>query len=192
MGGINSGRRASTPSTKDCLRLSLTDLRKDGALKRHLWARRERKWVDNLTGREVGAATIIADLECRQPTLSITIKGHAFGKRIDQVLEAVAQPQPLGGERFYVLCPYTRQRCTVVYLPLRGRLFASARGGGVPYASTREREVARAYRRIHKVEERLLTMSKYTRSATRERLHDQLMQAAQTCHGWEEKLMDLW
>lgn len=188
MGGINSGKRANTPSTKDCLRLSLTDLRKDGALKRHVWARRERNWVDNFTGRAVGAVTIIADIDCRQPSLTISIRGWAFNQRIEQVLDVVAQPQPLGGERFYALCPFTGERCTVLYLPRGGSLFASARGWGVPYASTREREIARAYRRIHKAEERLFAMSKYTRKPTIEALENRMMEVADVVERWERLL----
>jgi hypothetical protein len=192
MGGINSGRRAGTPSTKDCVRLSLADLRKDRALKRYVWARRERNWVDMLTGHAVGAVTIIADLDCRQPGLTISIRGWAFGQRIEQTLDVVAQPQPLGGERFYALCPLTGDRCTVLYLPLGGSLFASARGWGVPYASTREREVARAYRRIHKAEERLFAMSKYTRKPTKERLHDRLISDGEIVGRWEEQVLGDW
>jgi hypothetical protein len=170
--------------------LSLTDLRKDGALKRQVWARRKQNWVDNLTGHAVGAVTIIADIDCRQPTLSITIKGWAFNQRIDQVLNVVAQPQPLGGERFYALCPFTGERCTILYLPLGGSLFASARGWGVPYASTREREVARAYRAMHNIENRLLTQSKYTRKPTRERQYGRLTKAAEVVDRWEEQVME--
>ncbi|MCZ8135512.1 MAG: hypothetical protein O9266_04345 [Porphyrobacter sp.] len=192
MGGINSGRRASTPSTKDCLRLSLTDLRKGGALKRHVWARREQTWVDTCTKREVAAVTIVADIDCRQPTLSITIKGWAFNQRIDQVLDVVAQPQPLGGERFYALCPFTGQRGTALYLPVGANIFASARGWCVPYASTREREVARAYRRLHRAEERLFAMSKYTRKPTRSALENRMMEAADVVGRWEEQMMAHW
>jgi hypothetical protein len=189
MGGINSGRRADTPSTDHCLRLSLTDLRKGGALKRHVWTRRERTWVDNLTGRDVGAATIIADLDCRQPTLSISIKGWAFNERIDQVLDVVAQPQPLGGERFYALCPFTGQRCTVLYLPLGGSLFASARGWGVPYASTREREVARAYRRLDKLEQCWLSMSRHARCVTKQQVLARLLEEQEKTDGWRDIVM---
>jgi hypothetical protein len=189
VGGIKSGRRADTPDTDQCLRLSLTELRKDGALKRHLWARREQNWVDTRTKREVGAVTIVADIDCRQPKISITIKGHAFGQQIDQVLEVVAQPQPLGGERFYALCPLTGQRSTVLYLPLGESVFASVRGWGVPYSSTREREVARAYRRLRRDEESWLSMSKYTRRPTRERLNDRLMKASEVVDRWEKQLL---
>jgi hypothetical protein len=185
MGGINSGRRADTPSTDDCLRLSLTDLRKSGILQRHLWARREREWVELRTRRTVGSASIVADIDCRK----ITIKGSAFGQQIDQVFDVVAQPQPLGGERFYALCPITGQRSTVLYLPIGESVFASARGWGVPYASTRERDVARAYRRLDKAEKRWLSMSKYTRKRTRERILRCLIMDGEMVDRWEEQVM---
>jgi hypothetical protein len=188
MGGIGSGRRATTADTDDCLRLTLADLRRSGALKRDLWARRERGWVELRTKREVGAVSIVADVDCRR----ITIKGRAFGQLIDQTLEVVAQPLPFGGERYFVLCPFTRRRCTVLYLPAGTNQFASARGWGVPYASTREREVARAYRRLDKAEERWLSLPKYTRKPTKERILRQLIVEADIVGRREDRMMAKW
>lgn len=183
MGGIGSGRRATTLDTDDCLHLSLADLRRDGALKRHLWARREKGWVDLRRKREVGAVSIIADVDCGR----ISIKGRAFGQPIDQNLEVVAQPLPFGGERFYALCPLSGQRCTVLILPPGKTFFASVRGWGVSYASTRECKIGRAYRAMRKVEETRL--SRYARRPTRER-HQQLwIRAFETISTWEERLL---
>lgn len=186
MGGFGSGRRATTFDTDDCLRLSFADLRRDGVIKRHLWARREKGWVDLRSRREVGAVSIIADVDCGR----ITIKGRAFGQPIDQTLKVVAQPLPYGGERFYALCPLSGQRCTVLILPPGKTFFASVRGWGVPYASTRECEVQRAYRAMRKVEETRL--SKYARRPTRERQWQRWMKAAETYDAWEDRLMMCW
>lgn len=190
MGGINSGRRAVTPHTDQCLRLSLTDLRRDGALKRHVWARRERQWTRSRDNHVVAAVAIIADIDCLQPGLSIYIEGHAWGRPIDQVIEVVAQPQPLGGERFYALCPLTGERCTVLILPPGETVFASVRGWGVPYASTREREVSRAVRTMRKIEGQKL--SKYARKPTREGQWQRWKRATDIYDAWEEKLMEYW
>jgi hypothetical protein len=95
----------------------------------------------------------------------------------------------LGGERFYALCPITGQRSTVLYLPIGESVFASARGWGVPYASTRERDVARAYRRLDKAEKRWLSMSKYTRKRTRERILRCLIMDGEMVDRWEEQVM---
>jgi hypothetical protein len=194
MGGINSGRRATTPDTSDCLRLSLTTLRRQRAIKRHCMSRRHLTWTtSNGWSRTVtGEVTAVVDIECLRTDMTLTIKGHARGQPIDQVIRLVAQPQPLGGERFYALCPITGQRCTVLILPPRETVFASVRGWGVPYASTREDKVSRAIRTMGKVEERRRTMSKYTRKPTRERLAERWMTAADVYDVWEERLMEVW
>lgn len=186
MGGFGSGRRATTCDTDDCLRLSLADLRRDGALKRNLWARREKSWIDRRSKREVGAVSIIADVDCGR----ISIKGRAFGQLIDQTLKVVAQPLPFGGERFYALCPLSGQRCTVLIIPPGKTFFASVCGWGVPYASTRECEVGRAYRAMRKVEEARL--SKYARRPTRERQWKRWMTAADIYDAWEDRLKQHW
>ena len=190
MGGINSGRRANTPDTDQCLRLSLTDLRRAGLLKRHVWARCERHWTRSRDDAVVGAVAIIADIDCRQPGLSLSINGRAWGRSIEQVLEVVAQPQPLGGERFYAICPLNGQRCTVLILPPGETLFASVRGWGVPYSSTRERKVSRAVRTMRKIEGQ--KMSKYARMPTREQQWRRWMKAADIYDAWEEGLMQHW
>lgn len=182
MGGIGSGRRATTLDTDDCLRLSLADLRRDGALKRQLWARREKGWVDLRSKREVGAVSIVADVDCGR----ITIKGSAFGQPIDQKLEVVAQPLPYGGERYFVLCPLSGKRCTVLLIPPGKAFFASARGWGVPYASTRECKISRAHRAMRKIEETRL--SKYARRPTRERYEQRWLNAFETVSQWEARL----
>lgn len=190
MGGINSGRRADTPDTDQCLRLSLPDLRREGLLKRHVWARRERQWIRFRDDAVVGAVAITADLDCRQQDLSITIKGRAWGRPVEQVLEVVAQPQPLGGERFYAICPLTSRRCNVLILPPGETLFASVRGWGVPYSSSREREVSRAVRTMRKIDGQKL--SKYARKPTRERQWERWMKAADVYDAWEQRLMEYW
>lgn len=189
MGGYNSGRRASTPDTDQCLRLSLTDLRRDGALKRHQWSRRERYWKCTVEQRVVGAMAIVVDLDCRQPTLTITVTGGAFGLHVDQVIEVVAQPQPLGGERFYAICPLTGRRCTVLIIPPGRTFFASVRGWGVPYRSTREREVGRAIRAMVAIERRKL--SKYARKRTRTRIGQRWLAAFETVQRQEKQLIKL-
>jgi hypothetical protein len=183
MGGIGSGRKATTFDTDDCLAISLADLRRDGALKRYLWARRVREWVELRSRRTVGAVSIVADVD----TGRITIKGNAFGHPIDQKLEVVAQPLPYGGERFYVLCPLSGKRCTVLIIPPGKTFFASARGWGVAYASTRMCEVGRANRAMRKVEETRL--SKYARRPTRDRYQQRWLRAFDIASAWEERLL---
>ena len=99
----------------------------------------------------------------------------------------VAQPLPYGGERYFALCPLSGQRCTVLILPPGKAFFASVRGWGVSYASTRECEIGRAYRAMRKVEETRL--SKYARRPTRERYQRRWLGAFNAVSAWEERLL---
>lgn len=45
MGGFNSGRRATTPDTDDCLRLSLTELGRSGVFQRGQRTRLDLRWT---------------------------------------------------------------------------------------------------------------------------------------------------
>lgn len=192
MGGINSGRRAATPDTDECIRLSLSDLRRDGAVKRYQWSRRDRYWRLCGSGEVVGTLTIITDIECRLPKPSLRITGSVYGRVIDQELDIVAQPQPFGGERFYVLCPLTGRRCSVLILPPGKSKFASVRGWRVAYASTRGREISRAVRTERKLEQRWSSLSKYTRKPKRQRLMQEISRVRQFIWQWEDKLMRFW
>lgn len=165
---MNSGARAFTPSTDDCLRFTLTGLRRQGALRRHQMSRQRRQWQQY--GDRVAEITITSDIDCLEPAPCLRITGWAFGRIIDQRLEIVARPQRLGGERFLVICPLSGGLCTTLILPPGRTAFASVRGWGVPYSSTRERDVARALRSIEKIETQLRGLSRYTRTAKRERL----------------------
>lgn len=143
-------------------------------------------------GDVLGEVTVVADIECLDPSPCLRITGWALGKRIDQRLEIVDQQQPFGGERFYVVCPRTGQRATTLYLPPGRRTFASARGWGVPYASTREREVGRALRTISRAEAQFRSMSKYVRQPTWERIEDRWMRAYTVIDAYEETLLQRW
>lgn len=192
MGGFNSGRRATTPDTDDCLELSLSYLRRLAMLRREQWSQREMRWTRYGGRQTVGVLTIVADIDCFGPEPCLRLTGWAFGQHINQRLELVSQAQPFGGERFYARCPITGGRCTVLFLPPNKSHFASARGWGVPYASTREREVDRAYRTIHKIESQSRTRSKYTRHCTRERTGERYARAYETVGAYEERLMQAW
>ena len=84
------------------------------------------------------------------------------------VLESV--PLPLGGERWYALCPKRGARCAVLILPPGATQFASAKGWHIPYSSQRDCEVQCAHRAIDKAQGRLKRMSNYARRPSRDRL----------------------
>jgi hypothetical protein len=106
----------------------------------------------------------------------LTITGYAFGKMINCVVYLEEQPLPYGGKRWYALCPRTGRRCTALVLPPGQTHFASVKGWNVAYGSQRECPIHRGHRAIDKTQKRLRGLSKYTRTPTRERLLDRLIE----------------
>ena len=172
MGGYGSGRRTDRPSTDACIRINLADLKRWGMLQRYCMNRRERVWT--VGGEVVAQLTIVADTDCLEPHPCLKITGVAFGRRIDCLVWLEAVDLPLGGERWYALCPKTGRRCAVLFLPPGTRQFASVKGWRIPYSSQRECEVHRAHRAINKARDRLKRLSKYARKPTKERLRGRI------------------
>jgi hypothetical protein len=174
MGGFGSGRRSNRPTTDDCLRVNLSNLKQHGMLQRHCMTRREQVWSQY--GQTIAQLTLVTDVHCLEPSPCLRITGRAFGKVIDCVVWLEEQPLPYGGERHYALCPRTRRRCTSLVLPPGQTHFASVKGWNVAYGSQRECPIHRAHRAIDKAQTRLRGLSKCTRTTTRERLLDRLIE----------------
>jgi hypothetical protein len=115
-------------------------------INKHCMNRRNLSWSRD--GRIVAELTLVCDVECREPYPCLKINGHAYGQPIDCLVWLDSSPKHLGGERWFALCPHTGKRCATLVLPLGKTHFASGRGWGVAYASTRECELHRAYRAI--------------------------------------------
>ena len=174
MGGYGSGRRSNRPTTDDCLRINLSNLRQLGMLQRHCMARHQQVWSQY--GETIADITLVTDVHCLEPLPCLTITGYAFGKVIDCVVYLEEQPLPYGGERWYALCPHTGRRSTALVLPPGQAHFASVKGWNVAYGSQRECPIHRGQRAIDKAQKRLRGLSKYTRKPTRERLLDRLIE----------------
>ena len=174
MGGYGSGRRSNRPTTDDCLRINLSNLKQLGMLQRHCMARREQTWGQY--GQTIADLTLGTDVHCLQTSPRLTITGSAFGNIIDCIVYLEEQPLPYGGERWFALCPRTGRRCAALVLPPGQTHFASVKGWNVAYGSQRECPIHRGHRAIYKAETRIRSISKYTRKPTRERLLDKLIE----------------
>lgn len=172
MGGYGSGRRSDRPTTDDCLRLSLSQFKARGMLKRGCMSRRGFTW--SLDGEITAELYVTADIDCLEPSPQVSISGWRGGNQIDCKVALVHSPMRFGGERWYAVCPITGCRCSALVLPPGRNSFASVRGWGVAYSSQRETPIYRAYRAVEKAERRLLEMSMYTRKRTLEQLQERL------------------
>jgi hypothetical protein len=72
----------------------------------------------------------------------------------DAILLEASRP-PLGGLRWWFICPRLNRKVRKLYLPLGGRHFLSRRAYRLPYASQRETVSDRAMRRARKLYLRL-------------------------------------
>ena len=105
MGGYGSGRRSNRPTTDDCLRIDLSNLKQLGMLQRHCMVRHEQVWSQY--GESIADLTLVTDVHCLVPSPCLRITGRAFGKVIDCVVYLEEQSLPYGGERWFALCPRT-------------------------------------------------------------------------------------
>jgi hypothetical protein len=174
MGGYGSGRRSNRPSTDDCLRINLSDLKQLGMLERNWMTRHSQTWSQY--DHTLGDLTLVTDVHCLEASPCLRITGRAFGNVINCVVYLEEQPLPYGGERWYALCPRTGRRSTALVLPPGQVYFASVKGWNVAYGSQRECPIHRGHRAIDKDRRRLRGLSKYTRKPTRERLLDRLIE----------------
>ncbi len=174
MGGYGSGRRSNRPTTDDCLRINLSNLKQLGMLQRHCMTRRDQVWSQY--GETIANLTLVTDVHCLERSPFLRITGRAFDKVIDCVVYLEEQHLPYGGERWFALCPRTGSRCTALVLPPGQTHFASVKGWSVAYGSQRECPIHRGRRAIDKAQKRLRGLSKYTRTPTRERLVDRLIE----------------
>ncbi|WP_445947841.1 hypothetical protein [Sphingorhabdus sp.] len=187
MGGYGSGRRSNRWTTDDCLHINLSNLKQLSKLQRNWMARHEEVWSQR--GQTIADLTLVTDVHCLEPSPCLRITGRAFGKAIDCVVYLEEQPLPYGGERWYALCPRTGRRCTALVLPPGQTHFASVKGWNVSYASTREDEVGRAIRAMHKLDKN--RPSKYARKSVHERYERRHMKAFETICAWEDRMAHL-
>ena len=95
MGNYNSGRREGTPSTDDCVRINLSDLRREGAVKRHCMANRTHRWA--IACVLVSDLLLTVDIDCLALSPCLRIRGVAFGRQVDS-FEADLHAPRIAGE----------------------------------------------------------------------------------------------
>ena len=189
MGGFGSGRRSNRPTTDDCLRINLSNLKGLGMLQRHCMTRREQVWSQY--GETIADLTLVTDVHCLQSSPRLTMTGYAFGRVINCVVQLEEYALPYGGERWFALCPRTGRRSTALVLPPGRTHFASVKGWNVAYGSQRECPIHRGHRAIDKTQTRLHGLSKYTRKPTRERLVDRLIERQVFVDEHNDKLLEM-
>lgn len=152
MGGINSGRRATTHEGKveHALSVDVRALRRLGLVRAGECMIDTLHWSNGGLRAAEGRVRIdLSDIDAATVAITARTPHGTLSQRV--AIEGI--PCRFGGHRFYYLCPDTGRRCEVLYL-VHGR-FASRGAHGLSYAVQGMDELARVGRRRRKLRDRL-------------------------------------
>jgi hypothetical protein len=160
------------PTVEDCIAVDTSMLRKNGMLMDFMDHRLQRRWQlgGNLVGDIFLTTTFTGDIA--YPRLQID--GTCFGRPVMQTVQLVSRRMRFGGKRWYFVCPNTKRPCCKLILPPGAKAFASVKGWGLFYRSQYDDAVTRAQKAIGALRERSKSLSKYTRTDTRQALQERL------------------
>jgi hypothetical protein len=127
MGGYGSGRSGGRPTVEDSLSLNLPRLFKTGWLKQGAWTSGTLRWSIVGTGEEIASIGFEARLGEKDGYIRLhwTSPNQWSGEKrqCENRIELTTRAQPLGGWRWWFVCPHTGQLAERLHLP-------SGQGGG--------------------------------------------------------------
>lgn len=154
MGSASSGRRGGKPLIEDCQTIDLAAFTKAGAIREGWCISGKIEWPSQ--GLIVGDMAYRLDL--RDPdaaSLSLTYRLAANGQTMRQVIRLASTAQPLGGKRWWLLCPVTGQRARTLHLAPSQSRFASRGALGLAYRVERLAHDDRPFQKLFRVQRRL-------------------------------------
>jgi hypothetical protein len=83
------------------------------------------RWTSSYTGALIGLAVITANL-CEPATSWLCIKAQS----VDQRITLVSRPRHFGGGHWYFVCPVTKKRASVLWMPSAASEFCSRHAWG--------------------------------------------------------------
>jgi len=159
MGGYGSGRSGGWPTVEDSFSLNLPRLFKMGWLKPGVWTSGTLRWSIVGTGEETASIGFEARLggEDGHVRLHWTSTNQWSGEKrqCENRIELTTRPQPLGGLRWWFVCPLAGQLAERLHLPSGAYTFACRKAYRLAYRSQREtprdRALSRAFSLRHKL-----------------------------------------
>src|SRR5829696_327817 len=157
MGGMGSGRWGGRPTVGSGLSLDINKLLRDGSIIRNATTTGTLTWSQS--GEQVASMGYQAVLgpERGHMRLSWTRTDRSTGqkKELQQWIELEAKPQPLGGRRWWFICPRRSHFVSKLHMAPGTAEFASQRAYRLAYRSQRQSPRDRAISRAWKARERL-------------------------------------
>jgi hypothetical protein len=168
MGGIGSGARRSTHigNVEEMLALDIRILRRLGVVRTGECTCDTVYWrIGGLSASSVRLRIDLSDIE-RGGVMAII--GEMPDGAIKQHVAIEMVPSPFGGHRCYLICPFTGQRCEVIYYA--GGRFGSRVAQRLSYAVQGMNELSRARRKAAKLRSRLCETGGQARPRGRNRI----------------------
>jgi hypothetical protein len=153
MGGYGSGRSGGRPTVEDSLSLNLPRLFKTGWLKQGAWTSGTLRWSIVGTGEEIASIGFEARLGEKDGYVRLhwtsTNRWSGEKRQCENRIELTTRAQPLGGRRWWFVCPRTAQLAERLHLPSGTYTFACRKAYRLAYRSQREaprdRAISRAF-----------------------------------------------
>ena len=146
MGGMGSGRYGGRPIVEDALALDLAVLLRKKLISTGSTVASSLHWRNTRTGAETASIGYRCTMTAEAGIFSAEYAVTRFGERTQVSLSIglVSTPQPLGGRRWWWVCPVTGRRAAKLFKPPGGDRFASRQAWGLAYRSQREAPFDRA------------------------------------------------
>ncbi len=159
MGGSGSGQWGGRPTVEGSLALDVNRLLRDGTLQRGASTWGTLAWRNSHSGEQTASMGYSAALDPERGHLHLrwSTANRLTGERQsrEQRVELVTTPQPLGGRRWWFLCPRTGDLVSKLFLPSGASAFASRKAYRLAYRSQRQSPFDRAISQAFKRRQRL-------------------------------------
>jgi hypothetical protein len=159
VGGFGSGRQGGRPTVGSGLSLDLNKLLRNGTVRRNTTTAGTISWSYSYSGEHVASMGYKATLgpERGHIRLQWTQTDCWTGEKQqrEQWIELESRPQPLGGRRWWFVCPRRGDLVWKLHLPAGASTFASRRAYRLAYQSQRESPRDRAMSRAWKARSRV-------------------------------------
>jgi hypothetical protein len=159
MGGTGSGNYGGKPTVEAALKLDLHHLIRTGYFRLDATVTGSLTWTDTHSGKQTASIGYEAhmDEESGWVRLRYTTTNHWTDQQTqhDYRVQLTTTPQPLGGRRWWWVCPRRGDLVSKLYKPSGGALFASRKAHRLAYRSQRQspydRAISQAFKRRHRL-----------------------------------------
>jgi hypothetical protein len=184
VGGYLSGNHGGQPTVEASLFLDLYAMLRGGTLLRDDVRSGRIVFSNGYTGERIGWISYFANLDELRGRMRLT---HGSGHLArDYWVDLTTTEQPLGGRRWWFICPVTGRRVRKLYLPPGAITFASRQAYRLGYCSQRETAAGRSLSQSFKLRAKLgcedeWRKPKWMRWATFHRYSERLERLERIC-----------